>query len=324
MHHMILNAWRQKNLLFYAVLLPLSWLFSLIIKLRRQLYRVGLLRSRKLPVPVIVVGNINVGGSGKTPVVIWLVEQLRKLGYQPGVISRGYGRTDTEVKAVSSHSKPSEVGDEPLLIYQRSQCPVFVGADRGVVGEALLAQHAECNVIISDDGLQHYRLQRDVEIAVVDMQTLSKQLLPAGPMREPITRLASVDLIVGHGLTQAENAFAMQLNAGIFYNLAAPEKQVDADYFANKKIAAIAGIGQPDKFFKQLASMHIKAESLPYPDHHSYTEGELEKIDAEVVLMTEKDAVKCRRFAKPHYWVLPVEAAIDDALMEKLASLLNT
>lgn len=323
MQALILRAWQHKNLLYYLVLLPLSWLFFLLIKLRRGFYRIGLLRSHQLSVPVIIVGNINVGGSGKTPVVIWLVEQLKQRGYQPGVISRGYGRSQQSMHHVGQASTTAEAGDEPLCIYQRCACPVVVGADRVAAGQALLAAHPNCDIIISDDGLQHYRLKRDIEIAVVDAQTLSDDLLPAGPMREPRKRLESVDFIISRHQAHADNSHAMQLQAGLFYNLLQAEKQVGAEAFHGQQIAAIAGIGQPSKFFQQLESMGLTVQGLPFPDHHPYTEQELSAIACEILLMTEKDAVKCRRFAKQHHWVLPVTAEIKGDLIEKLTASLS-
>lgn len=323
MQALILKAWQHKNLFYYLVLLPSSWLFFLLIQLRRWLYRHGCLSSHKLSVPVVIVGNINVGGSGKTPIVIWLVEQLKQHGYQPGVISRGYGRHAKGIHYLNQHSTPSEAGDEPLLIYQRSDCPVVVGADRVMAGKALLSAHPECDVIICDDGLQHYRLQRDIEIAVVDAQVLHKKLLPAGPMREPVARLASVDFIISRDQVNVGSTYPMQLHADLFYNLLQPEQKVRAGAFNGKQISAIAGIGQPDKFFQQLAAMGLTVEEVPFPDHHAYTSEDLDAISCEILLMTEKDAVKCRRFAKKHYWVLPASAIVQGDLMVKLIASLN-
>ena len=218
---LIQDAWQRKNAFFYLVLIPLSWLFSGISALRRWAYRCGLMKSCALQAPVIIVGNINVGGSGKTPVVIWLVEQLKNNGYYPAVISRGYGGSTRLPTSVTAESQASIVGDEPVLIANRCACPVWVGTDRVAVGTALLKAHPECNVIISDDGLQHYRLQRDVEIAVVDADSMAKRarLLPAGPLREQISRLKTVDAIICNGEKINDAAFQMQLVGERFYNL---------------------------------------------------------------------------------------------------------
>lgn len=322
----ILRAWKNKNAFFYLVLIPLSWLFSAITALRRKAYQSGLLSSYPLAVPVIVVGNINMGGSGKTPVVIWLVEQLRKNGYTPGVISRGYGVHHANPTQVFSNSAAAQVGDEPLLITHRTTCPVWVGKHRADVGRALLNAHPTCDVIISDDGLQHYRLRRDIEVAVVDAETTNAQyLLPAGPLREPQCRLETVDAIVAHGAKKASgNAFEMQLHGQTFYNLANPKQTVTADYFNGKLTKAIAGIGKPERFFNTLTSLGLAVEGIRFDDHHAFTEQDLYEIDCDALIMTEKDAVKCQPFAQPYYWVLPVEASIEADLLTLVLAKLKT
>lgn len=325
MHDLILRAWQHKNIYFYLVLVPLSYLFASIVALRRLAYKVGILRSTMLPVPVIIVGNINMGGSGKTPVVIWLAEQLKKHGYKPGVISRGYGVNNDQPIKVHQASLASQVGDEPLLIARRADCPVWVGKNRVDVGQALLKAHPECNVIISDDGLQHYRLQRSIEIAIVDHESTGDQyLLPAGPLREPHSRLNTVDAVIRHGEHSFENTYEMQLYGQTFYNLADPTRKVSADYFKNKKVNALAGIGKPERFFKTLNNLGLAVEGLSFEDHYRFTEQDLVAITCEALLMTEKDAVKCQPFAKAHYWVLPIEAKIDETLLPMLLTKLNT
>ncbi len=329
----ILRAWKNKNAFFYLVLIPVSWLFTAITAVRRKVYQAGLLRSYKLSVPVIVVGNINMGGSGKTPVVIWLVEQLRKNGYNPGVISRGYGVNHTKPMQVHSNSEATQVGDEPLLITHRTACPVWVGKQRVDVGRALLNAHPSCDVIISDDGLQHYRLSRYIEIAVVDAETTNAQyLLPAGPLREPLWRLGSVDAIVFHGDNVSkkikdkfsENGFEMQLRGQTFYNLLNPKLTVTTDYFNGKLVKAIAGIGKPERFFNTLADLGLNVEGICFDDHHNFTLQDLADIKAEAVVMTEKDAVKCQPFAQAHCWVLPVDANIESGLLTLALTKLKT
>lgn len=325
MHDLILRTWQHKNALFYLVLVPLSYLFYIIVALRRLAYKVGLLRSFKLSVPVIVVGNINMGGSGKTPVVIWLVEQLKKHGYVPGVISRGYGVNNAQPTGVHQSSLANQVGDEPLLIAKRANCPVWVGKNKVATGRALLNAYPECNVIISDDGLQHYRLQRGVEIAVIDRDSIGEQyLLPAGPLREPRSRLNVVDIVIANSEKLIENAYEMQLGGQTFYNLADPTKRVSADYFKNKNVIALAGIGKPERFFNTLNNLGLAVEGLSFEDHYRFTEQDLAEITCEALLMTEKDAVKCQLFAKAHYWVLPIEAKIDTTLLPMLLTKLKT
>ncbi|MGJ8620233.1 MAG: tetraacyldisaccharide 4'-kinase [Methylophilaceae bacterium] len=321
MHDLILRAWQDKNLLFYLVLVPLSWLFAGLTALRRSLYRVGLLRSYALSVPVIVVGNINMGGSGKTPVVIWLVNQLKKQGYQPAVISRGYGAKVTKPTTVHPDSLPSEVGDEPVLIAQKTGCPVYISANRVDAGNKLLNMHPECDIIISDDGLQHYRLQRQIEIAVIDQQSQQNQhLLPAGPLRESFSRLKNVDAVILNGDVHMKDGYAMQLLASDFYNLLNPDLKVSVSYFKDKRVAAMAGIGKPDRFFQQLALLGLQFSQWPFSDHYTYTNQDLANIKCDALMMTEKDAVKCKPFAEGHHWVLPVEANIDASLLPMLLS----
>ena len=317
MQGLILRAWQRKNALFYLVLVPLSWLFGALVGLRRGLYKRGILQSQALSVPVIVVGNLNLGGSGKTPVVMWLVQQLKQKGYKPGVISRGYGANVGAPISVNASSHASVVGDEPLLIFRRSACPVFVGPNRVQAGQNLLKAHPECNVMISDDGLQHYRLKRDVEIAVVSGDALeSAYLLPAGPMREPSSRLNEVDAIVFNGKKTLGAAFEMQLVGTQFYNLLEPNLKANAADFAGKNVKAIAGIGKPQQFFEHLRSLGLTFASMGFADHHAFSAADLAKLNADALIMTEKDAVKCQAFAQAHYWVLPVEANIDAALLD--------
>ncbi len=321
MHDLILRAWQDKNLLFYLVLIPLSWLFAGLTALRRSLYRVGLLRSYALSVPVVVVGNINMGGSGKTPVVIWLVNQLKKQGYQPAVISRGYGAKVSKPTTVHADSLPSEVGDEPVLIAQKTGCPVYISANRVDAGNKLLNMHPECDIIISDDGLQHYRLQRQIEIAVIDQQSQQNQhLLPAGPLRESFSRLKNVDAVILNGDVHMKDGYAMQLLASDFYNLLNPDLKVSVSYFKDKRVAAMAGIGKPDRFFQQLALLGLQFSQWPFNDHYAYTNQDLANIKCDALMMTEKDAVKCKPFAEAHHWVLPVEANIDASLLPMLLS----
>lgn len=322
--------WLQRQWLTYTFwhifLLPLSWFFASVVYLRRLLYKKEWLKSDKLPVPVVIVGNINVGGTGKTPLVIWLADRLQLAGYKPGIISRGYAGRVKHVEEVFFDSDPQQVGDEPVLIVQRTACPLFVGTNRTLAGQSLLKAHPECNVIISDDGLQHYRLQRDVEIAVFDASKGfgNNLLLPAGPLREPISRLSSIDALVSNGkfndLKQAAelnglDVVEMNFRSKSFSNLVDPSIHVDIAFFSGKKVVAIAGIGNPDRFFKQLTMMGLHFAAKAFPDHYEYTLGDLSLLQADVVLMTEKDAVKCKRFAVESFWVMPVNAEITGDLM---------
>ena len=303
-------------------LLPLSWLFRLIVGLRRRLYRHGLMRAEELPVPVIVVGNLTVGGSGKTPLVLWLVEQLRQAGKRPGIISRGYKGLAEGAHAVDPTTNALSVGDEPLLLARRSGAPVFVGRDRIAAGRALLAAHQDCDVIVSDDGLQHYRLQRTIEIAVFDGRGAGNgQLLPAGPLREPLQRLHGATAVVWNSTTAAQTGlarqtldlpqFTMHLTGRRFVSLNDPNRQCTADELRHKRLYAIAGIGDPARFFAQLESMGLRFTARPFPDHHQYAPEDLAFAEDGVLLMTEKDAVKCTAFVSQEAWMLPIDAQLD-------------
>ena len=305
---------------FHLLLWPVSLLFRLLVALRRALYRSGMLRSFTLPVPVVIVGNISVGGTGKTPFTLWLAQQLLDEGWHPAIISRGYTKAKQQTltpRAVAMNDAPDEVGDEPLLMMQRGLCPVWIGRDRVAAINALLLAHPECDVILSDDGMQHYRLQRDVEIVLVDGKRRfgNGMLLPAGPLREPTSRLQTADFTVINGDKVAEGQHAMQLAGSVFYNLLNPDITRPAGAFAGQPVRAIAGIGHPQRFFAHLEKLGISAKTHSFPDHHRYTAADIAFRDADAILMTEKDAVKCAAFATEQCWVLRVDAQVDPALI---------
>lgn len=301
----------------HLLLLPVSFIFGLLTALRRALYRCGILSSEKLPVPVIVIGNITVGGSGKTPLTLWLAQQLIEEGWHPGIISRGFGGTETSLPhSVAPSSSPDEVGDEAVLMAQRELCPVWVGRKRPATGRALLHAHPECDVLLSDDGLQHYRLRRDVEIAVVDgaRRFGNGCLLPAGPLREMPARLNEVDAVVINCGVATGKEYRMQLEGSIFYNLLNPDSIMRASDFHYMKLHAIAGIGHPQRFFTHLNTLGLTVQAHSFPDHHCFISTDLNFADADAILMTEKDAVKCAAFATEKCWVLRVEAQLDPDL----------
>ena len=300
---------------------PLGCLFVALLSFRRFLYRIGILGSWRGPVPVIVVGNITVGGTGKTPLVIWLVKQLRASGYAPGIISRGYKGVAKVSKEVLDSDLASVVGDEPLLMVRSTSCPVWIGKDRPAAARGLIKAHPECDVIISDDGLQHYALQRDFEIVVVDGARMygNQFMLPFGPLREPLSRLSSVDAVVLNGSESAKaGEFHMHLSGDLFYSLLSPEKTVQADYFYNKKVHALAGIGNPSRFFSYLRRLGLDVVEHRFPDHYQFHASDLQMPGADIILMTEKDAVKCLHFARDNFWVLPVEAEVSGGLEDKV------
>lgn len=304
-------------------LLPLSWLFCALVALRRLAYRRRWLRSERLAVPVVVVGNITVGGSGKTPLVIWLAHFLRKAGYRPGIISRGYGGLAAQwPQPVAADSDPRLVGDEPVLIAQRSGCPMAVGPDR-VAAARLLLQGQDCDLIISDDGMQHYRLARDVEIAVLDGQRRLGNgfCLPAGPLREAPHRLASVDLRVGNGAAEKGEAL-MMLQPEAVVHLRDGMRQ-SLDHFRGRTVHAVAGIGHPPRFFQLLRAHGIEVIEHAFPDHYRYSVADVKFGDGLPVLMTEKDGVKCRAWGDEHLWTVAVSAQLPEAFGTRLLSLIG-
>lgn len=329
----LVSAWYAPRLkLLTAPLVPLAVVFGALVSVRRTLFRLGVLRTQRMPVAVIVVGNITVGGSGKTPLTAALARALAERGWRPGIVSRGHGRAKTRSTpiVVAPDADPGEVGDEPLLL-ARTGMPVVVAADRVAAARALVAARPQCNVIVADDGLQHYRLARDFEIAVVDaMRGLGNGWqLPAGPLREPAERLDEVDAIVALVMGGAspswsgQNAWQMTLVGDTFHRVCDPAQTQPASAFAGVGVHAVAGIGNPERFFAQLRSLRIAATGHAFPDHHCFVPGDLELPAARVILMTEKDAVKCAAFADERCWYLPVHAHIDPALVARIEEALR-
>lgn len=320
-----MKHWSRRGAIAW-LLWPASLVFGVIAVVRRFLYRIRILGSKHPGVPVIVVGNLSVGGSGKTPLVLWIADLLKRNGWKPGIVSRGYGGSIAEKggapRAATIASDPAEVGDEPMLLARRSGCPVWVAAERAVACRVLREQHPECNIIIADDGMQHYALRRDLEICVVDAHGFGNGLLlPAGPLREPRSRLRSVDAVVRHGASGLKG-HEMQLQGENLVRLLDAKDVRPAKSFAGQKVHAVAGIGDPKRFFLQLARFGMKIVPHPFPDHHPFRAGDLDFGDEAPVVMTEKDAVKCKGIAMAHHWVFAVNAALDPAfgrwLLEKL------
>jgi len=318
------SRWLQRQWFEQRRLAPALWLLAPLA----GLYSVVAGRERctakpeRLPVPVIVVGNITVGGAGKTPLTLWLAGQLQERGWRPGIISRGYGGDNAAPRQVKPSALPAEVGDEPVLLCRRSGVPVWVGRDRVAAGRSLLAAHPDVNIILCDDGLQHYRLARDVELAVFDGRGAGNGWrLPAGPLREPLARLAEVDAIVCNGapdrrLPAELPRFDMRLQAGDFYNLDDPQRHCSVADLKARSLHALAGIGDPGRFFRTLEELGLAFSRHPFPDHHAYTPADLAFARDGVLLMTEKDAVKCAGLTVGETWVLPVEAELSPALID--------
>ncbi|MEH3478153.1 tetraacyldisaccharide 4'-kinase [Enterobacter cloacae] len=325
---MIARIWSGESPL-WLLLLPLSWLYGLVSGVIRLLYRLGLKRAWRAPVPVVVVGNLTAGGNGKTPVVIWLVEQLQKRGIRPGVVSRGYGGKAAHYPLLlSPDTTTAEAGDEPVLIYQRTGAPVAVSPVRSDAVQALLAEH-DVQIIITDDGLQHYALARDKEIVVIDgvRRFGNGWWLPAGPMRERASRLKSVDAVIVNGGAARPGEIPMHLQPGMAVNLLTGERQAVSRLPA---LVAMAGIGHPPRFFATLEQYGARIEKrVPLADHQALV---AEQVDAlttpgQTLIMTEKDAVKCRAFAKENWWYLPVDAELSgeqpEHLLQELIALVH-
>jgi len=311
--------WYRRSPLHF-LLYPLSLVFRALVFLRRSAYRCGMLQQTHIDVPVIVVGNITVGGTGKTPLTIALTRQLIARGQHPLIVSRGHAGSALIPRAVDSDDSATEVGDEPRLMAQRNLCPIWIGKNRAAAAQAALAANPECDVIVCDDGLQHYRLARDFEIAVVDgiRRFGNGWTLPAGPLREPLSRLNSVNAVVCNGGKPSAREYAMTLQGSIFHNLRNPEQTRKAENFSSLKCHAIAGIGHPQRFFDHLATLGITCITHPFPDHHPFRAEDLDFAECDALLLTEKDAVKCDAFADERYWVLRVDAQIDPALIDDL------
>jgi tetraacyldisaccharide 4'-kinase len=314
----LVNSWYQPHPIRW-LLWPLSVLYAVVISVRRLLYPLNIFKHHRLSVPVIIVGNITVGGTGKTPFVIWLAKQLQQAGFRPGIISRGYGgKAEYYPQLVTPQSDPSLVGDEPIIISRHTHCPMAVSPNRVAAGQLLIKQF-DCNIIIADDGLQHYALGRDIEIVIVDGDRLfgNQYLLPAGPLREPLSRLQNVDFIVHNG-GEPSTEFTMNLSQGQVINLTDPSITSELSAFNDQTVHAIAGIGHPERFFKQLTADGLKIYPHPFSDHHAFQQSDLEFNDDKPILMTEKDAVKCQSFAEKNMWYIPIDATISGKLNKQL------
>ena len=313
------REWQQRGPLAWA-LLPFAGIFGAIAGARRAAFSLGWMKSVHVGVPVVVVGNVTVGGTGKTPTVIALVEALRAAGFHPGVVSRGYGARVVRPTAVTPASSPQTGGDEPLLIARRTGAPVWVCPNRVAAAQALCAAHRDVDVIVSDDGLQHYRLARDVELVVFDHRLGGNGfLLPAGPLREPLSRRRDATLINNpyeRTLPAWPNTFALQLTPGDAWHLGNPELRRPLAQFGGERVMAAAGIGAPERFFATLRAAGVTPITRALPDHFAFTANPFTDVDADAILITEKDAVKLGSWHDARIWVVPVEAALDHRLIE--------
>jgi tetraacyldisaccharide 4'-kinase len=318
--HFLQNLWYGNQPLSMA-LMPAAWVYAGLAVLRRQSYVSGLLRQHRVAAPVVMVGNLSVGGTGKTPLVIWIYKFLLASGYKPGIISRGYrGRATHWPQQVRPDSDPATVGDEAVVIARHCRGPMAVGPDRRAAAEALIRHHG-CDVIVSDDGLQHYPLWRDVEIAVIDgvRRHGNGRCLPAGPLREPHARLGAVDMVVTNGIA-GRGEFSMKYLPQPLRPLREPG---GAGTPKVTEVHGVAGIGNPESFFNLLRAQGYRVHKHRFPDHHAFRRQDIEFNDGLPVVMTEKDAVKCERFAGPLHYCLPIEAELPPVFGHRLLELLR-
>jgi tetraacyldisaccharide 4'-kinase len=297
-------------------LLPLSLIYGAVVVSRRHFY--AMRKPTRVSLPVVVVGNLSVGGTGKTPLVCWLVARLADLGFKPGVVTRGYGGSSGSIRLAAPSDAPGVVGDESVLLARRSKVPVAIGHDRPAASQLLV--NAGCDVIVSDDGLQHYALARDCEIVVIDGDRLfgNGRLLPAGPLRENRSRLTAADaVVVNGGRALLGGALSMRLEAKRALSLiGGAVKRLDE--FAGHSVHAVAGIGNPQRFFNMLRARGIEVTGHPLPDHARLQASDISFADGRPVLMTEKDAVKCELIAGPQHWYVPVTASFTEAESDAL------
>ncbi|HXS73413.1 MAG TPA: tetraacyldisaccharide 4'-kinase [Rhodanobacteraceae bacterium] len=300
--------------------LPIAALYRTVTAARHALYRRRWLPSDRLPVPVIVVGNLTVGGTGKTPLVIALVEALRARGYKPGVVSRGYGGCARTPMLLDENPDPRVTGDEPALIRIRVRAPVAIGRRRAAAARLLL--DTGIDVVIADDGLQHNALARDIEICVVDGERRfgNGRLLPAGPLREPLSRLNAVDFVVCNGGAAKAGEVVMSLHAERAVSLRDPASTRALESFASARVHAVAGIGHPARFFAALRAHGVAAIEHAFPDHHAYRASDLDFGEGVAVLMTEKDAIKCRAFARENWWSVPADALLPPSFFDAIVA----
>ena len=327
------RAWYQPRS-WALTLLPLSYIFRAVASRRRR-YLQSRYQAKSFAVPVVVVGNIAVGGTGKTPLIIRLVHSLQAEGIRPGIVSRGYGgQPSKQPRKVSADSAAREFGDEPVLIAREANCPVVVASDRAAAVEFLLTEFS-VDVVLSDDVLQHYRMHRDLEIAVLDARRGlgNGQCLPAGPLREPPRRLAEVDFIVLNGeaapgslflpASASTNVVSMRLQPTFFRHLRSGQRVAANNWTGSRSVHAVAGIGNPERFSTTLSALGLEPQLQGFPDYHSFTQTDLEFGDDLPVVMTSKDAVKCEAFAPDNVWVLEVAAELDPTLAQAIKGLLE-
>ena len=316
--HIFNNQYYKKSSWIYF-LIPFSIFFYFFSSLRKYLYKNGFLKIIKIKVPVLIIGNITLGGTGKTPLALDLIEKFLRKGLKPAIISRGYRGSANNITEVFESSDVTAVGDEALLIKTKSKIPVFIGKDRVSVAKILLKKYPETSIIISDDGLQHHRLARDYEIIVVDSQRQfgNGLIFPAGPMREGISKLKQVDAVVYKGTNSNSNFYQMKYITKHFKNLSTNKTAIFKG-IQDKKIVAITAIGNPESFFSILEGYDLEFKKVIYNDHYLFNKNDFIKYADYNIVMTEKDAIKCKKFATKNFWVLPLETKVDERLFQNI------
>jgi tetraacyldisaccharide 4'-kinase len=314
------------------LLLPLEWLFRLVVQIRRALYRAGLLSRYRAPVPVVVIGNITLGGTGKTPAVIALASELTAQNLRVGIVSRGVARQGVGVHLVDESSSVNDCGDEALLLFQRTGCPCAVAKNRGHAIEALLSQHP-LDLILSDDGMQHYAMHRDMEILLYDAESSfgNGRCLPAGPLREPLSRLAEADFVLAkkavspaewrHAAAQSKAPSSLALTPSALVNVATGEEVEASTARTGEDVFAVSGIGRPAQFHALLGELGFKPRARVFRDHHLFTQQDFDSMQNLPVIMTEKDAVKCRGLSHKSLWYLKVDAELPEEVVAGVLAL---
>jgi tetraacyldisaccharide 4'-kinase len=312
------NQYYKKSNWIY-ILIPFSVFFYFFSRLKKYLYKNGFIKTVKIKVPVLVIGNITLGGTGKTPLALDLIEKFLRKGFKPALISRGYRGSAINITEVFEFSNVRDVGDEALLIKAKSKIPVFIGKNRVNVAKILLKKYPKTSIIISDDGLQHYRLARDYEIIVVDSQRLfgNGLIFPAGPLREAISKLKEVDAVVYKGVSNNSNFYQMKYITKHIKNLLTNKKAIFED-IKDKKIVAITAIGNPESFFSTLEGYNLEFKKVIFNDHYLFNKNDFIKYADYNIVMTEKDAIKCKKFATKNFWVLPLETKVDERLFRNI------
>lgn len=299
------------------LLLPFAYLYQFFFSLNKLLYKIGIKQKYHCPLPVVVIGNITVGGTGKTPFTIELANLLKANGFKPGIISRGYKRKTRKSQWVTCNSNPLEAGDEPVLIAAKTKCPVAVSIKRSEAIKMLLAK-SDCNIILADDGLQHHALKKDVEIVIVDGERKfgNGLCLPAGPLRESLKKLSTVDYIIYNDDLKLHH-YSSYLKVGSIYNLLNESHVISKDEIKQYKVHAVAAIGHPDRFFNSLRQLGISFTEHIFPDHYQFKSSDFNFCASdEMIIMTQKDAIKCREFGQINYWVLPVRCEINQNFID--------